>query len=147
MIRMTRQFLPAHSKSFRTYFGWLISSGKRASLTSSGTHATKICKHLQLAKASAATLKLRTFRGRFLLYIFCQKCLQLLYSIFLSLLSQRRHSSGSSLLEALDEEETKKLAECLEKILDVVGESMPEIHGQSWWQYVIVAGLKQQSQR
>ena len=55
----------------------------------------------------------------------------LTYSIFLSLLSQRRHSSGSSLLEALDEEETKKLAECLEKILDVVGESMPEIHGQS----------------
>ena len=43
--------------------------------------------------------------------------------------SQRRHSSGSSLLEALDEEETKKLSECLEKILDVVGESMPEVLG------------------
>jgi hypothetical protein len=43
--------------------------------------------------------------------------------------SQRRHSSGSSLLEALDEEETAKLADCLEKILDVVGESMPEVHG------------------
>jgi hypothetical protein len=43
--------------------------------------------------------------------------------------SQRRHSSGSSLLEALDDEETKKLSECLEKILDVVGESMPEVLG------------------
>lgn len=41
--------------------------------------------------------------------------------------NNRRHSSGSSLLEALDDEETKKLAECLEQILDVVGESMPEI--------------------
>jgi hypothetical protein len=33
------------------------------------------------------------------------------------------------LLESLDDEETKKLADCLEKILDIVGESMPEIQG------------------
>jgi hypothetical protein len=37
------------------------------------------------------------------------------------------------LLESLDDEETKKLADCLEKILDIVGESMPEIQG---WYFV-----------
>ena len=38
----------------------------------------------------------------------------------------RRHSSGSSLLEGLSSEEQEQLATCLEYILNVVGESMPE---------------------
>ena len=55
--------------------------------------------------------------------------------------SQRRHSSGSSLLEALDEEETKRLAECLEQILDVVGESMPEVHGNFQLYFSVIMSL------
>lgn len=39
----------------------------------------------------------------------------------------RRHSSGSSLVESLDVEEEKKLAMCLEYILDIVGDTIPEI--------------------
>merc|ERR1719422_521753 len=41
--------------------------------------------------------------------------------------SGRRHSSVSCLLEALSDEDQSKLAKCLETILDIVGESMPEI--------------------
>jgi len=41
--------------------------------------------------------------------------------------SGRRHSSVSCLLEALSDEDQTKLAKCLETILDIVGESMPEI--------------------
>ena len=41
--------------------------------------------------------------------------------------SGRRHSSTSCLLEALSDEDETKLAQCLEEILDIVGESMPEI--------------------
>lgn len=41
--------------------------------------------------------------------------------------SGRRHSSTSCLLEALSDEDQTKLAQCLEQILDIVGESMPEI--------------------
>lgn len=39
----------------------------------------------------------------------------------------RRHSSGSSLVEALDAEEAQKLASCLDYILDIVGDTIPEI--------------------
>ena len=35
----------------------------------------------------------------------------------------------SCLLEALSDEDQTKLAQCLEEILDIVGESMPEIQG------------------
>merc|ERR1712012_386847 len=41
--------------------------------------------------------------------------------------SGRRHSSVSCLLQALSDEDQTKLAKCLETILDIVGESMPEI--------------------
>ena len=39
----------------------------------------------------------------------------------------RRHSSGSSLVESLNAEEAEKLASCLDYILDIVGEAIPEI--------------------
>jgi len=39
----------------------------------------------------------------------------------------RRHSSGSSLVESLSTEEAEKLASCLDYILDIVGEAIPEI--------------------
>ena len=42
----------------------------------------------------------------------------------------RRHSSGSSLVEALDEEESLKLAECLDYILNIVGDTYPELLGE-----------------
>ena len=41
----------------------------------------------------------------------------------------RRHSSGSSLVESLSAEEAEKLASCLDYILDIVGEAIPEIQG------------------
>ena len=45
----------------------------------------------------------------------------------------KRHSSGSSLVEALDEEEALKLAECLDYILDIVGDTLPEVQSRSFW--------------
>ncbi len=47
----------------------------------------------------------------------------------------RRHSSGSSLVESLDAEETKKLALCLDYILNIVGEAYPEIQSKSFQAY------------
>ena len=43
------------------------------------------------------------------------------------LFHRHRHASGSSLVEALDAEEAQKLAECLDYILDIVGDTIPEI--------------------
>ena len=46
----------------------------------------------------------------------------------------RRHSSGSSLVEALDEEEALKLAECLDYILDIVGDQeIPEVQSRFYF--------------
>ena len=45
---------------------------------------------------------------------------------------RRRHSSGSSLVEALDAEEAQKLASCLDYILDIVGDTIPEIQSMSF---------------
>ena len=42
---------------------------------------------------------------------------------------RRRNSSASCLLEALNDEDQTKLSQCLEVILDIVGESMPEVQG------------------
>ena len=38
----------------------------------------------------------------------------------------RRHSSVSSLLEGLTEDEHSRLAKCMEDILDIVGDNFPE---------------------
>ena len=45
---------------------------------------------------------------------------------------RRRHSSGSSLVEALDAEEAQKLASCLDYILDIVGDTLPEIQSNNF---------------
>lgn len=39
----------------------------------------------------------------------------------------RRHSSGSSLVEGLNAEESAKLASCLEYVLDIVGDTIPDV--------------------
>ena len=50
----------------------------------------------------------------------------------------RRHSSGSSLVEALDEEEQIKLSECLDYILDIVGDTIPELQSKIYLTKVCV---------
>ena len=49
----------------------------------------------------------------------------------------RRHSSGSSLVESLDAEEAQKLASCLDYILDIVGDTIPEIQSKFFSVFMI----------
>ena len=56
----------------------------------------------------------------------------------------KRHSSGSSLVEALDEEEQIKLAECLDYILDIVGDTLPEVQSRFFLVFMQSASKKVQ---